>query len=211
MKLFDEVITNVANLCDSYSTRRLETDGVSWEDAGNTNMVLRNESAFELGGWDGRFPAIGSTFITANEDLVPDDEIVLIGQDIPEITAETPYARIALVRVKPETMGEGNALYSAIKNIEYLKYHINPKGFMMRVSTIKNRESVRVSKEAIANGLTFQKVGNFMIKAFKLNPKVACDRWIVRLRQRTQPPCLSSRKAWHPSAPDCFYIFLSEK
>lgn len=179
MKLYDDIINEINALCDSAERRDLEVNKAdTWEDGGNSNMVLRNEAAFELGGAEGKLPAVGGTAITDNEELVGEDSIVLIGPDISEISGETPYARIAIVRVKPETMGEGNALYSAIRNIEYLRYHMNPKGFMMRVSTIRNRESVRIAKEAIAKGISFQKVGNFMLNTFHLNPKVEAVKLI---------------------------------
>ncbi|MBQ0071945.1 MAG: hypothetical protein KBS81_08885, partial [Spirochaetales bacterium] len=47
-----------------------------------------------------------------------------------------------------------------------------PEGFMMRVSSSKNKESVRVGKEALRKGLSFSSTGSLLIAAFKKNPVV---------------------------------------
>ena len=71
-----------------------------------------------------------------------------------------------------EAMGEGDELYNAIRNIEYVRYQISPKGFMMRVSKTHHRESVRVSKEALDEGMTFAHIGKAFVDHLKKNPKV---------------------------------------
>lgn len=43
---------------------------------------------------------------------------------------------------------------------------------MMRVSASRNRESVRIGREALAKGLDFTKTGNRMITAFHRHPEV---------------------------------------
>ena len=55
---------------------------------------------------------------------------------------------------------------------------MNPQGFMTRVSSIQNRESVRVSKEAIKNGISFSDVGNLMLKSLHKDPKVLAAKVI---------------------------------
>jgi CO dehydrogenase/acetyl-CoA synthase beta subunit len=74
--------------------------------------------------------------------------------------------------VDGEEIGEGDALFNAIRNIEYVRYQISPKGFMMRVSKAHRRESVRVSKESIENGMSFAHIGKAFIDHLKKNPKV---------------------------------------
>ena len=110
--------------------------------------------------------------MTTETDLVGEDEIILIGKDLPQITEDTPYARIALVRVAEDSIGTGDKLYNTIQNIGYFRYHIYPKGFMLRVSSSNDRESVRVAADALEEGLNFTAIGNAMQKALHLHKEV---------------------------------------
>ncbi len=173
MKLYDDVITHWGTLIEECPNRcNKSTDVAAWEDVGNENMVLRGEAAYELGGSDSKTYALGATAVTDNEELVPCDEIIVVGPDLAEIKSDVPYARIAIARIDGDTIGEGNVLYNAIKKVEYVRYHVNPKGFMIRVSAMTGRECVRVSKEAIENGINFEKVGATMLHQYHENPKI---------------------------------------
>ncbi len=179
MKLYDDIITRWGTLFNEYPCRALKVKKEQvWEDIANQNFVLRSDMAYELGGSSSDLMALGGTAITDNGDLVPKDEIILIGDDIPDIKSDVSYGRIAIARVNSKDMGQGNALYNAIRKIEYVRYHVNPKGFMMRVSAFKERECVRVSRTAIEEGLDFEKVGNVMLKAFHENSKVEAVKLI---------------------------------
>ncbi len=172
MKLYDEIISHWEALCKECPGRVLEIRKPNWKDAGNSNMVLRSNMAYELGGSDEKHFALGGTAVTDHIALVPRDEIILIGPDLCEISEDCNYARLSIARVDGEAMGDGNALYNAIRKIEYVRYHVNPEGFMMRVSASRARECVRVSKDAVANGLSFERVGNIMLEQFHANAKV---------------------------------------
>lgn len=170
MKLYDEIIKKSQNLLAKEERRVLPLGKTDWKEISDRSMILRSDMAFELGG--GNLPAIGTTIVTANKELVPTDGITLIGKDIPEIEKDTPYARIAVVRVADATLGEGEALYKTIRNLEYTRYHFYPEGFMMRVSASKQKECVRIGRDARKKGLNFTKTGNQMIEAFKKNELV---------------------------------------
>jgi CO dehydrogenase/acetyl-CoA synthase beta subunit len=43
---------------------------------------------------------------------------------------------------------------------------------MTRASAITHKDSVRVSKTAVKKGISFQKIGNLLIRKFKENPAV---------------------------------------
>lgn len=173
MTLFDDVIKNWNKKIETYELRNLDFASVSaWEDAGKNNMILRGDMAYELGGSIQSIFALGSTVITADDSLVPQDEVILVGKDLPEIKKDTSYARLTAVLVDEEAMGEGDALFNAIRNLEYVRYQISPKGFMMRVSKSHKRESVRVSKESIKDGMSFAHIGKAFIDHLKKNPKV---------------------------------------
>ena len=169
MKLYDETIRKVRALLSS-EKQQLPHDATAWPSVSDRSMLLRSDMAYELGG--GSLPALGVTLVTASKDLVPGDGVFLTGTDLPEMDADTPFARIALVRVGEDTLGEGKKLYRAIRNLEYTRYHFYPGGFMLRVSSSKRRESVRIGKEALKKGLNFAKTGSRMIAAFHSHPEV---------------------------------------
>lgn len=169
MKLYDETIRKIRALLSSEKQQLLH-DATAWPVVSDRSMILRSDMAYELGG--GSLPALGVTLVTASKDLVPGDGVFLTGTDLPEIDADTPFARIALVRVGEDTLGEGKKLYRAIRNLEYTRYHFYPEGFMLRVSSSKRRESVRIGKEALKKGLNFAKTGSRMIAAFHSHPEV---------------------------------------
>ena len=178
MKLYDPIISRILSLCRQASVRELPVCDVDWRDLGKENLIFRQDMAYELGGNGDRLFALGATAVTDDPALVTEDEIVLIGKDLPELTADTSYARIALVRVAPDTLGEGNALYNAVKRMEFVRYHVSPEGFMTRVSLINGTESARVSKQALEKGLTFTKVGNLMLRQFHKNARIVSVKLI---------------------------------
>ena len=178
MKLYDPIISNILTLCEQASSRKLPVCHVDWPDLGKENLIFRQDMAYELGGSGDRFFALGATAVTDDPALVREDEIVLVGKDLPEISADTSYARIALVRVAPDTLGEGNALYNAVKQMEFVRYHVNPEGFMTRVSLMNGTESARVSKKALEKGLTFTQVGNLMLRQFHKNARIVSVKLI---------------------------------
>lgn len=172
MRLYDESITSFYDELKELPVRRLDVtqDAVSWNDTGDKNIILRSDMAYELGG--GTLPALSSLSITDSKELVPEDEILLYGPDLPDIKEDTAYARLTFVRVKEESLGDGNQLYNAIRKIEYVRYHVNPDGFMIRISASNDREPARVGTEALENGLDFTKVGKVFLDAYHKNPNI---------------------------------------
>lgn len=173
MKLYDEVITKWSGLTTGCSIKKMNiTDNPEWSDAGNHQMILRSDMAYELGGSTPSLYALGATAITADKSLVFQDEILLIGPDMNDISEDVSYARLTIALVDEDSLGDGNTLYNAIKKIDNVRYHVNPEGFMTRVSSVYGRESIRVSREAIVNGLNFEKVGNIFIRKYHENPDI---------------------------------------
>lgn len=171
MKLYDDTIKDWLHLLEAVQGKELDIpDTDDWKDIGNSNMILRRDMAYELGG--DNLPAMGGMTLTANPLLVPKDEVFLYGRNLSEIHQDMPYARLAILRVKEDSMGEGNALYNAIRKMEYTKYHLNPEGFMMRISAANDREMVRIGKAALEKGLGFEQVGKLFLNSYHQNPKV---------------------------------------
>ena len=176
MKLYDESIKELLAGLDISKTKSLDIANANWTDVGDHNLILRADMAYELGG--GTNPAVSAMAVTCNDEFVNADEVILIGPDLNEIKNDTPYARIAIVKVAEESLGDGNALYNAIRKIEYVRYHINPKGYMTRISASNNREPVRVGKEALNEGLDFAKVGKLFLDTYHENKNIEAVKLI---------------------------------
>ena len=172
MKLYDESIEGVARILNTLPKKRLTIAGAAtnWPDIGGKNMILRQDMAYELGGRD--LKALSGLAVTSDQKLVSEDEVRLYGPDLGEIKEDISYARLAIVRVKEDSLGEGNSLYNAIRGMEYARYHMNPKGYMMRISASNQREPVRIGREALEEGLDYAKVGKLFLDAYHKNPKV---------------------------------------
>ncbi len=175
MMLYDDLIADTLGQLDQKAVKNLPLKDAAgpkanWPDSGKAMMILRSDMAYELGG--SNLAAVGNTLITTDDSLVAQDEILLLGPDLPEIKKDSSYARIALVRVDENAIGSGDKLYNAIQNIGYFRYHIYPEGFMLRVSSANDREGVRISSDALEKGLDFTAIGNSMISAIKLHKEV---------------------------------------
>ena len=181
MKLYEEIIDTWDALLAPFPVRQLPVARPGWKDSGSRNMVLRSDMAFELGA-DGQ-SALGSTAVTVGGSRFSEDEILLCGPDLPEIQGNLPYARLTVAAVKGGLPDQGSALYQAIKKIDFVRYHVNPEGFMTRISAIQNRESARVSRAALAAGLNFSQVGSRMLESYHENPQILA----VRLIYITEP------------------------
>ncbi len=165
MELFDTEITEVCKLIDDLPHKNLDIKPESLESTKN-NMVFSNESAYELGGG---FHESLSYELASSTLLNDNDELILIGKDLNEITSDTTFSRITLLKVKEEKL-EGSAMYDRLEKIKLTKYRMSPNGYMLRTAT-SNKEKVRVSKE-FKEKYTFSDVGSSYIHAYKMLPFV---------------------------------------
>lgn len=170
MNLYDECLTGALSLIGENSAKKLDLKDGSWNTAEKNEIIFQSDTAYELGA--GTLPAISSVALTDSEDFVPGDAVYLIGDDLPDIRENSPFARIALIRVNEDEMGSGEKLYQTIRKIEYSRYHFHPEGYMMRISAFTRREAVRVSKTALKKGLNFAKIGRLFIDEYKKQPQV---------------------------------------
>lgn len=209
MKLYDQSIKEVDGLLQGLSGRVLyqnhkntgngkswNCDKVQenlWKDAGNHNMILRSDMAYELGG--GTHAAVSGMMFSSDDTYFHGDEVILYGPELPEIHEDISYARIAMILVDEEEMNQQAAseqngndesdknnqnkkAYDLYKRIEYTRFHVHPLGYMSRISTVNNREPVRIGKQALSQGLTFEQVGNLMIHAYHQIPQVKAVKLI---------------------------------
>ena len=155
---------------------------------GSVELVLLRDAAYELGG--GANDAVNFTCVTSDSSLVPADEVLLYGPDMKEIKGDVPFARLVILGVKDIDVEKKDAAYAAIRNIEFVKYHVFPDGYMMRVSPESSREQIRVSKKAVKKGISFYKVGCDFIKQYKKNPNITNVRVIFVTAPEADYPAL---------------------
>lgn len=169
MELYNGIIKYTEELlCGSSGTAWAFEVGKTWPDAGKNELVMQREAAFELGG--SGLPAVTYSCITTDTSLLVKDEVVLYGPDMGKLKADSPYARIVVITA--DDIGEADEAFNAIRDLEFVRYHIFPQGFMMRALPEDNREQVRVSREAVKRGVSFRTVGFDFIRKFRENPAV---------------------------------------
>ena len=174
MELYNSIIEKIDGLLGSTQPKRYEYNPAKcWEDVGGNQLVMMKEAAYELGG-DNK-PAVNYACVTSTDGFADKDEILLYGRDLNQINGSVPFARIVLIKVgnlTGENEEDTEPLFRAIQDIDFVKYHVYPKGYMIRSSSDSFREQVRVSKEAVRKGITFEQVGNSYIRQFKKNPDI---------------------------------------
>lgn len=115
------------------------------------------------------------TCVTSSSNLVPGDEIVVCGPDLNELNGDSHYARIALLRVgdiESDDEDDTEQAFRAIQDMDFVKYHVFPKGYMIRTSSESSREQVRISREAVQKGMTFRRIGADFIRQYKQNRNI---------------------------------------
>ncbi|MCH5344942.1 MAG: carbon monoxide dehydrogenase [Acetatifactor sp.] len=169
MRLYDKDILACKKLLEERASRRLPTVK-SWRCTDQEALVLRSDMAYELGG--GTKAAVSGLGFTTDSDLVPESGVFLIGPDLPEIREDVSCARITLLRLEGVEGLESQQLYSVFRKLEYTRYHIYPEGYMMRISTVKEREPVRISKASLKEGMDFAGVGACFAEQYAGDPWV---------------------------------------
>ncbi len=161
MEFFDSLICELSDLISGFQkTNYPYSEKNQWNDVGYSQVILQRDTAFELDG-------VGFNLVTSSD---VDDGIVVVGDELGNITAERKFARVCLVQL--EDSDDEQACYKTIKKVDYVKYHFFPEGYMIRTTSRSHKESVRVAKSALKKGISFEKAGNLLISKCKENPKV---------------------------------------
>jgi hypothetical protein len=170
MELFNGVMEETLELLSGFPRQRWDYDeSLCWEDSRESELVLAGDRAFELGGGGKR--GLNLTCVTTSPLPVDRDEILLYGQDLDALKEDPDYARLTFLRIA--SPGEDDeALYKAIRDIEFVKYHVFPRGFMVRINSEDRREQVRVSRGAIKAGISFKSAGFDFIRKYREKPLV---------------------------------------
>lgn len=171
MELYNALIRAARAMIGGAPVRRWDyREDDAWADSGESELVMLRDAAFELGGSGN--PSANFTCATSDEQLVPRDEILLYGKDLPQMTGDISFARLVFLQVD-EVLGEDDeATFQAIRDMEFVKYHVFLKGYMVRISSESNREQVRISRDALRGGVSFRRIGASYIRAYHKNPHV---------------------------------------
>ena len=161
MEFFDSIIKGALEITQGLSAVNYEYNAQkTWKDAGGNQVILQKHSAFELSG-------TGFNLVTSSP---VEDGITVIGSELADIKKDCKFTRITVLQIdEPE---EQQKTYNLIRKIEYVKYHYFPDGYMIRTSSRSHKEAVRVSKDAVKKGISFQNVGNLLIGKYKEIPAV---------------------------------------
>ena len=206
MQLYDAMILRIRDLqsgmpmaCHSYD------EGKAWPENSDFEMIFQKDVAYELGGGrmmsvnltcvtenEELFAGNLANSAGGEESVSVKDQILVYGPDLQELQGDVSYARICeiLVRGSEEKKGIEQSVNSAdleresdsgrtlklLQDLDFVKFHVYGKGFMMRTSGQSAREPVRVSRKALQDGITFERMGNTFISHYKKNPNVLAVR-----------------------------------
>ena len=167
MDFFTSLTDRFFKVCDGLKGKRFPyNESLAWNDLGYNQVLLQRYTKYELDG-------VGFNLVTTSPLT---DETVVFGDDLGDIKSNRKFARVTLIQVDDIT--ETQNTYDLLKKLDFIKYHISPEGYMMRSTSKTHKEAVRVSKEALKNGMSFEKIGDLFIKKYKENPTVKAVRVI---------------------------------
>ena len=173
MQLYDNVIRDVfARLSQLPARSYAYSPAKAWKDKGESELVMLRDEAFELGG-DNK-PAVNFSCVTTDSSFVDQDEVIVIGRDLTEIGSSVPFARLAFLLIEEIEVQDGDTepLFRAVQDMDFVKYHVFPDGYMVRTSSENNREQVRISKAAKRASISFERVGCDYISKYKQDPHI---------------------------------------
>lgn len=173
MELYDNAIQQIKQLLKQYPIKCLPEYVGQLPLLEGEQLLLRRDMAFELGG--GTLPAISVLAFTTSGKLVADSASFLCGQDIAHIQGNVPYARVTLVRLSDEFLGQDiyeQGIYDVLRRIDFVRYRLRIDGYLMRISSAKEREVVRIGAKAREEGLTFSAVGQCFLQGYLAEPEV---------------------------------------
>lgn len=170
MNLFDEMVINILEQLNQIAEQgqaRLEKPPRVWRDVGEHHMILGKEMAYELGGQNTL--GLSGCLYTTSPLLFPQG-VYLYGNDLTQIKTSQSYARIVLAEL--EGSDDEEVLYRKFREIDYVRYHIHPEGYMARISPVSQREPVRIGKKALKNNISFCDVGQMYLERYQRIPQV---------------------------------------
>ncbi len=175
MKIFAEVTEKMISLLpETVDKSVLYSDELCAGNGEKNSILFRSDTAYELGG-SGK-AAVGSIVFTDLPTM--QDEVILYGPDLSEITEDTPFAHLTFINLKSKN--DEDITMEQLKNISFTVFQLYPEGYHIRVSPSTSREQVRVAKTALQSDppLSFMNIGCSLIRAFKESDDVESVRTV---------------------------------
>lgn len=169
MELYNSLIQETRNLLPAPTRVWNYSPDDCWTDTGISELVLQKDAAYELGA-SGKGSA-NLVLYTSSPVLSGENKIVLYGKDLDEISGDSDFARIVILRIGVLDV-EDEVAYRTLKDIEFSKYHVFPQGYMVRMSPESFREQIRVSREALRRHISFRNIGSSYLAQYKKNLNV---------------------------------------
>lgn len=173
MKLYDEIITDVNSLFKTSLTQLNIKEDV--QDEKEKVFIFSSDSIVNLG--SSLLPSSYLMGYTSSSSLVSKDEIFLLGKDIKDLKGDVPFSHISFFLID-ETDLKDQEIYRILRNIEYSRYKVNPKGYMLKIHTGFLKEGGKISKDAFDSNLSFSDVGSLFLKHYKKEPRVKAVKQI---------------------------------
>lgn len=138
-------------------------DALSWPEAGPRDIVLKSDTGVELG--NPKDESISFLLWTDEPSIINDGCISLVGPDISGAkSTDLPFGKVILARV---TGFDEENCYDHYREMDFLRYDLSLKGYMMRAVSQYMREWSRVSKEAVEKGFSFHILGSALLQNLK--------------------------------------------
>lgn len=169
VNLYDKDIRELQNVLGGMKPGRLMVKE-PWRCTEKETLVLRSDMAYELGG--GSLAAVSGLGFTTDSTLVPENGVYLIGKDLGELKEDTAYARLTLLCLEEAPDWSTGEWYSLFRRLDYTRYHVFPEGYMMRISSVREREPVRIAAKSLEKGMDFAGVGGAFLEAYGKHPRV---------------------------------------
>ncbi|HEY9159513.1 MAG TPA: hypothetical protein VIS94_00300 [Desulfomonilia bacterium] len=194
MELFTDTIAAVRSFVAQSSAIKSwkEDSSCLWPSGGSRNIVLKDDTGLELGSPE--MDSVSCLLWTQDKSLVEDGRITVIGRDFPECKDESlPFGKVVIAGV--EGFNEDNA-YERHKDMDFLRYDLDLKGFMLRAASQFMREWCRISRDALQKGFSALILGSALMRLFRAQPFVksveviyltSSTEDILRLREITTP------------------------
>lgn len=171
MELYQNVLDRLFSQLKQLDCREYPYDPANcWPETERFELVMGRDSAYELGASPHK--AANYTAVTGSDHRFEPSRVIVAGKDLPDLKGDVSYARLAVLSVDEamiehaESKESSEKTFRILQKLDFIKYHVYAQGYMIRTSTENFREQVRVSKEAIKNGITFEKVGNSFLKHY---------------------------------------------
>ncbi len=174
MQLLEESIRELRAYVDERRARGalrelLACDAAAWPEGRRGNVVLRADTAVELGSPEQESVAL--LVWTEALPLVRDGVLTLVGPEVGESAGRSlPFGKVAILGV---TGFDEDTWQERQRELDLRRYELNLWGYMMRAASGHGREWGRVSREAVEKGFSLHTLGGALVRSYRSLPYVA--------------------------------------